>query len=185
MSPHFTILLMLCVTVLGASAQLLSNDGKAIQQKYLAKTGLVEGSLQLPERCTASSCPIQITVTNVSERTFYFFETSQVPLLQISLTDSKGELCPLTEKGKRFYDKDRPPMDLYSSLVVWLEKGQPKSSKLDLAEHFKLTPGEWTLSLSLFLGEERAADAPEKRTLNKANAIPPVEFKDIRLTVDH
>jgi len=134
------------------SAQSVSEatpDRPDIPQKAEAKKRLIDIKLTQLSPKTVLSCPIRITITNVSEYGMMFTEVGSLLVCHLTITDAQGKPCPMNEKGYHTYCLDGEAYPRYSTQIARVEKGQKKDWDIDIAPFFPLKPGKWTVKVEM------------------------------------
>lgn len=154
------------------ASQLSANESNA----HVENTHLVNASLKLVQPVSVSNCPIEITVTGITDRTLFINKAQNAVSMSIDLIDSEGNSCPLTNKGEMYYGEKAKKRLSVSGVLIWLKKDEPISNKMDLAEFFQLKPGRWILKMNIPLSQIREEGKPRPEAAS-------VQFKDIKIEI--
>ena len=138
-------------------------------------TQLIKVTLRVPEKCTPVSCLLSIKIDNVSDLVLTLTEVARIPEAKIELKDNQGRPCLRTPKGLTYFG-DTPPVG-WSTLHVFLRKGEEKVWTVDLSKFFVLPVGECTLSFSIPVTVEA------RNNNNRPESCNIVEVKNFKFTV--
>jgi phage FluMu protein gp41 len=79
---------------------------------------------------------LKLTLKNVSQKELFVAESTAEKVYDIDVRDERGELVPLSEKGKRLY---REPIMFDGVISVKVAPGQEQNVTIDLSKIYNVT----------------------------------------------
>jgi hypothetical protein len=154
------------------AGQLSAHDS----DEHVVNTNLAKATIELIQPTLSSSCKVEISITGITDRPLLISKTHYALDMSVALVGADGKPCPLTEKGEMYYGEKAKQGYWVSGILVWLKKDEPISIKMDLAEFFQLKAGDWTLEMSIPLGQIKEEGTPRQ-------GGGWVEFKGIKIEI--
>ncbi len=111
---------------------------------------------------------LNIKVTNVTDHVAWVFESNPINDYQVAITDSRGKFVPMTAAGLQEQKDLRSTIT--RALFERVPPGSSRTSEINLAEFYDLSPGKYTVKATLRAITEDAID--EKTNHRKPDAPP-------------
>lgn len=175
-SKIYAIQVLIIYLYLAFAGVVHADDNNKSNNKFTMNTNLAKATIELIQPTLSSSCKVEISITGITDRPLFIRRSHRALDMSVALVGADGKPCSLTEKGEMYYGESVRQGYLLSGILVWLKKDEPISIKMDLAEFFQLKAGDWTLEMSIPLGQIREEGAPRQ-------GGGWVEFKGIKIEI--